>query len=537
MIDQIQIRNIALIKEADITFSPGLTVITGETGSGKTALLSALKLLVGERSDRDAVRDGEDSARVGGRFYIQGYDNEDGVLAVRTLSKDGRSRVTVDGEMSTVKNLAALVGSTMDLCGQHENQRFLSPAYQLSLIDRWAGESGASALHAYKSAFASRKEALEELNRLKSLQSADREQLENARFVLRRIGEVNPHEGEYEELLAESRRLEHAEAFAQYSSQISESLSGDEGALTSLSCAVAALNGLSSLDGSYEELAQSLSGALFTAEDVAREVSVRQEDGEFDPYRFEELQERIVAFQGLLRAYGPTMEEVFAAQQRAREIVSVADGSTEALEQAAEQLKVAEDALRSAGLKLSEERTQASEPFANQVAQVMAELKMADSVLSCKVEPLPFDQWTAEGPDSAEFLFAASRELSFRPLRKIASGGELSRVMLSIKTAMGAKDEEGSLVFDEIDAGVGGKTALALAQVLKTLSSTHQVIVVTHLAQIAVEGDAHLLVEKSKDLTTIREIEGEERKREIARMLSGDESEASMAHAQELLGK
>lgn len=535
MIDRIQIRNIALIREADIGFSEGLTVITGETGSGKTALLSSLKLLMGERSDKDAIREGCQDAQVAGRFFLS-EDDEDGVLVQRTVSHDGRSRVSVNGEMATVKALSEGVGQTVDLCGQHENQRLLSSAVQLSLLDAWCGQDVVGPKEAYDVAFAERREAAKELDRIQSLQSADKEQLENARFVLRRIDEVSPAEGEYEELLLQSRLLENAELIARCSHTVSECLMSDRGVTTLLSDAISALSELAKVDASYGGLVEALREGLYAAEDVAREVSSRTDEGGFDPERFEELQERISAFQGLMRVYGPTMEEVFAARDAAREVLSVAQDSSEAIQAAKEVLKKADEALMRAGRDLMKVRQEASGAFAEAVGQVMARLEMGDSALECQVEELPFEKWGPEGPCQAEFLYRPGADMGLRPLRKIASGGELSRVMLAVKAALGKRDAGGTLVFDEIDAGVGGKTALSLAQVLKELSCTHQVVVVTHLPQVAVAGDAHLVVAKEGDETAVAQVEGEARQEEIARMLAGSVNETSLRHAAELLG-
>ena len=535
MIDRIQIRNIALIREADIGFSEGLTVITGETGSGKTALLSSLKLLMGERSDKDAIREGCQDAQVTGRFFLS-EDDEDGTLVQRTVSRDGRSRVSVNGEMATVKALSEGVGQAVDLCGQHENQRLLASSVQLALLDAWCGSEVKGPKTAYDAAFAQRREAAKELARIKDLESADKEQIENARFVLRCIDEVSPAEGEYEELLLQSRLQENAELIARCSHTVSECLMGDRGATTLLSEAISALSELAKVDASYGGFAEALQEGLYAAEDVAREVSSRTDEGGFDPERFEELQERISAFQGLMRTYGPTMQEVFAARDAAREVLAVAQDSSEAIQAAQAALKKADEALLKEGRALLKVRQDASGSFAAAVGQVMARLEMGDSALECQVEELPFEKWGPEGPCQVEFMYRPGADMGLRPLRKIASGGELSRVMLAVKAALGKRDAGGTLVFDEIDAGVGGKTALSLAEVLQELSRTHQVIVVTHLPQVAVAGDAHLVVAKEGDETVVQQVEGDARQQEVARMLAGSVNETSLHHAAELLG-
>ena len=548
MIDEIQVRNLALIKQVSLVPAPGLTVLTGETGAGKTALLSALKLLMGVRADKDFVRDGEQSLEVSGRFFglanAEGPDGDeeasDELVATRRVSSDGRSRVTLDGRMASVRELAARVASTIDLCGQHEQQQLMKPTAHVRMLDAWAGEAVAVPQNAHKQAFSQAKAAAEELDHVLNAGAASSAKLDEARFTLERIDAVGPREGEYEELSARLARAEHAEALALAANRAHEALGGDEGAIDLLNSAIAALDEGGRFDADLSALADSLREAGFVLEDVARSARDYRDGVEFDPEALEQDQERMSALQGLLRAYGPRMVDVLAARDEAADLVSAVDDAAERARAARKKVDAAEQKLASAAQALDQARRTAAPQFAEQVTAQMSRLEMGGAELLCEVRPLPRESWTQAGPSEVEFLFRPGAGMQARPLARIASGGEVSRVMLAIKVVLGQADSVDTLVFDEVDAGVGGSTAVALADVLVDLARTHQVIVVTHLAQVAVRGNAHYTVNKvagtdGKPQTNLQQLSAEQRPAEIARMLSGDATQASLAHAREML--
>lgn len=546
MIDEIQVENLALIRKATLEPARGLTVLTGETGAGKTALLSALKLLMGERADKGSVRDGEDALVVSGRFFgvaslEDAGDGEDAELvATRRVGADGRSRVTVNGRMASVGELAGAVASTVDLCGQHEHQQLMKPAVHVRLLDAWAGEDVAAARKAYEQAFDAATEAAAELARVRDASAASSAKMDEARFVLKRIDAVDPREGEYDELAADLSKVEHAEALALAADAAHEALAGESGALDALGGAVTALDGAARFDARLGEWADTLREAGYVLEDMARETRAYRDEVEFDPEALARQQERMADLQGLLRAYGPRMEDVLARRAEAADLVSLVDDAAARERAAQKALDEAEEALAQAARVLDEARLQAAPRFGEAVTAQMARLEMGGAQLVCAVEPLERAAWTRTGPSSVEYLFRPGAGMQARPLARIASGGEVSRVMLAVKVVLGAVDEVDTLVFDEVDAGVGGATAVALADVLADLARTHQVIVVTHLAQVAVRGEAHYVVRKAEGEsgmpeTDLQRLSAEERPAEIARMLSGDVTEASLAHAQEML--
>lgn len=539
MIDELHVRNVALIRDASIEPAAGLTVLTGETGAGKTALLSSIKLLVGERADAGMVREGASALEVEGRLFLPG-DDEDGTVVRRRVGADGRGRVDVDGHMASVRELAQRVGATVDLCGQHEHQRLLSVQTHVDMLDSWAGAPAGDALGAYREALAAAEAAASELERVREMGRATGERLDEAAFVLRRIDEVDPREGELEELEARLPRAEHGEALMEAASGARELLSGNGGACDALGDAVRALSDAARFDPALGSWAKVLESSLIDVEDVASELRDYADGLDFDPEELERLQGRLARLEGLRRAYGPSMADVLRRRDEAREVVEAASDGGELERRAAEELRRREAALAEAADALDAVRAEAAPRLARAVSEQMAFLEMGSAELVVSQERLPRAEWTRSGASRVEFLYRPGAGLTARPLRKIASGGEVSRVMLACKVVLGEADDCETLVFDEVDAGVGGATAVALASVLARLAATHQVIVVTHLAQVAVAAERHYLVRKSEGEsgvpeTSLVEISGEDRVAEVSRMLSGDTGEASRDLAREML--
>jgi DNA repair protein RecN (Recombination protein N) len=317
-----------------------------------------------------------------------------------------------------------------------------------------------------------------------------------------------------------------------------EAIMDDGGIEDKLSEAISCLHEAARHDPKLDQLADALESSLREIEETATDLRAYGESVEYDPSELDRMQARMAELRGLLRSFGPTMDDVFDRRAQAAQIVEAAHDGGAAERRAQKAADAAEAALVSRADELDAARRSAAPLFSSAVGEQMSSLQMGTAQVELSIERLPRAQWTHQGPSRVELLYRPAAGVSARPLRRIASGGETSRVMLAIKVVLGDGDGTDTLVFDEVDAGVGGSTAVALARLLARLAKTHQVIVVTHLAQVAVFADRHYLVSKSvADVpeTTIREISGEERVCEIARMLSGDETEASLAHAREML--
>lgn len=539
MIDEIRVENLALIREASLVPCSGLTVLTGETGAGKTALLSALKLLMGERADASSVREGEAGLVVEGRFF-KGADDPEGFGVVRSVSADGRSRVKIDGSISSVRELATRVGSMIDLCGQHEHQNLLDSANHVRMVDSWAADTIAPILDDYRAKLHVARAAAAELARVTEASRSKGALLDEARFTVERISEVDPRLGEYEELEESLPRAEHAEALASAANDAQSLLSEENAALDSLNGAIAELQRMAGVDKKLSEFADSLAEASILIEDAAADLRRYRDSVDFDPEELARQQDRFAQLKGLLRQYGPTMDDVFARLESSKELLSLVDDAEERVKRARLELDAAESDLVQAARALMKARSVAGPRFCREVVRQMARLEMGGAEVLWDERELPRERWTDSGPSICELLYRSGSGLTPRPLKRIASGGELSRVLLAAKVVMGSADHAGTLVFDEVDAGVGGATARSLATVLADLAKTHQVIVVTHLAQVAVVADAHYVVRKADTGSGIPEtslvpVEGDERVAEIARMLSGDSSPESLAHARAML--
>lgn len=539
MLDELRVQNVALIEDASFAPASGLTVLTGETGAGKTALLSSIKLLVGERADASMVREGTDALRVEARFFISSEDQE-GIVVSRKVSADGRGRVEIDGHMASVKELAGDIGTSIDLCGQHEHQRLLDVKNHVSMLDAWIGPDiqsyqaeYADALHAYYAAIA-------ELQRVIEVSQSSNAKIDEASFLVQKIDEVSPKEGELEDLEEQLPRFEHAEALLQAAGGTHELLSSDEGVIDSLSEAVQMLQNASTFDATLGSYAESLSSALIEIEDVSSELRSYVGSLDFDEEALEEMQSRMARLQGLMRTYGPGMKDVFKKYQAAQNLLEVTRDTKKLVREAQAEVDKAKDILSVKANALKKVRVAAAPKLCDAVNKQMSHLQMGSAQIELNFEDLPFEQWNKVGSTKIELMYKPSAQMTARPLRKIASGGEVSRVMLACKVVLGESDDCDTLVFDEVDAGVGGTTAVALAEVLAQLAKTHQVIVVTHLPQVAVLASKHYVVSKTEEhnalpITSLTEVSGTQREEEIARMLSGSITEASLAHAHELL--
>lgn len=554
MIDEIQVSDLALIRSASLAPADGLTVLTGETGAGKSALLSAFKLLMGGRSDKAMVREGASSLQVEGRFFgislaagalgcdegsSDGAELSDEAVVVRRVGADGRSRVSVNGSMASARQLADTVAAGIDLCGQFEHQQLMKPANHAGILDSWAGDEARERLEAYRVRLSAARGARLELDRVREAQKSSSERLDEARFILKRIGEIDPQPGEYEQLVRDLSVAENAEALAISTATAHEALSADGGALDALNTAAAALESCAKCDSNLDELAQQLRETGYVLEDIAAQARDYREGIDFDAQTLAFQQERIASLQGLMREFGPRMDDVLARRDRAADEVSLVDDAEMRESAAVREVERAEAALLEAADALDAARCAAAPEFEAEVNRVLGRLEMGSAALVCSIGRLDRAAWSSQGPSSVEFMYRPAAGMQVRPLARIASGGEVSRVMLATKVALGKRDTVDTLVFDEVDAGVGGSVANALAEVIADLAHTHQVIVVTHLAQVAVRAQRHYVVSKTEDRsgasTTIGEVSGEDRVAEIARMLSGGSTEASVAHAREML--
>lgn len=551
MLLELRIQDFAVIDRVAVRLAPGLNVLSGETGAGKSIVVGALSLLLGERASADLVRAGADRAVVEGVFDVaerpdildllaeQGLEAEDGHLILRReVSASGRGRAWVCGAASTAAFVGELGRRLVDLHGQHEHQTLLRQDEQRAILDAYA-ESTALA-EEVRAAHARLLECRRDLQELEQRRAAAEQRADLLRFQAEEIEAARLREDEEELLEAEARRLEHAEDLARLSGTLHQALYAAEDAVTErLGELRRTLDHLIRIDPGQADARELLESALYTLDELGRRMGEYAARIEHDPARLDEIRRRQDLLFRLRTKYGPTLADVIATGLRAREELDALDRSAldrRTLEK--EEAEARAELERLAG-ELSARRAAAATRLAEEVGRILPELGLVGGRFEVALEALP--EVGGAGAEAVEFRIALNAGFEPRPLARVASGGELSRVMLALKTILARLDRVPSLVFDEIDAGIGGVTANRVAANLRRVAECHQVFVITHLPQIAARADHHLRVEKlqtdGRTATRLTELAGEERVRELARMLGGDpDSAASLEHARELLG-
>ncbi|MDI6874152.1 MAG: DNA repair protein RecN [Actinomycetota bacterium] len=552
MLRELQVRNLALIREARLEFGPGLNVLTGETGAGKTVLVEALGLLLGGRGDAGFVSPGSERMELEAAFdppagegwrellEAEGMEPEEEIILRRVISSDGRSRCYVNGRMCPVGTLARLGEYLVDIHGQHEHQRLLRPSTHLEYLDGYGPSEHDALLKEYHGLYRRWKEAQERYEAA-CLEEAERlREMDLLRYQVREIEAVNPEEGEMEELLRERRRMQNREELFIAAREAYGAVSGGEegeGALDRLGEARRLLERAASLDDDLSGWAARLEEVEGILSELAREMHAYLEALDFQPGRLEEVEARLRDLAGLARKYGSDTGDILSYLERARRRLE----DLEALDERREEFRAEAESLRGeverAAEALRGSRARLAERLTREVNRELKELNMGGMRFRVRMEVL--EEYGESGGDRVEFEVSPGKDLPYRPLARIASGGELSRIALALKLALARADAVPTLVFDEVDAGIGGATADVLARKLSGISRFHQVFSITHLPQVAAASDVHLAVEKRQTgkgiITEIRRLDGSGRVGELVRMLGGEERTAR-EHALAMLG-
>ena len=549
---ELRLNSLGVVEDAVLPLGPGLTALTGETGAGKTMIVAGLGLLLGARADASLVRNGQDKALVQGRWEVGentaeaveaiGGDLDDGVelATLRQVSSQGRSRATVGGAQVPVSTLAGLLAELATIHGQSEQVRLSSPERQRELLDAFAAPA---ALEDYRRDFAEHRRITEELARLEAEAMNRAREIDVLRFGLEEIAAVNPQEGEDEALAAEAVRLADADDLKALAMTARGALSGSEEDLDAPSVlglvgvARKALETLSERDPGATELARRIIETNYLLTDLAQDVAGYAADLVADPLRQEAVADRRGQLATLTRKYGNDVAEVLEWAERATGRLAELDGADDRIEELRKRAAVLDEALDSAAARISRARKEAAGRLAKLASAELTALAMPHARLEFAVTKAPRGP---HGADRIELVFTANPGSVPGPLGKIASGGELSRVRLALEVVLAGQSPGHTFVFDEVDAGVGGAVGLEIGRRLKRLAADGQVIVVTHLAQVAAFADQHFVIAKSSDgqVTTsdVTPLGEEERAAELARMMSGSgESDAGLRHAKELL--
>lgn len=526
-IQRLEVQNLATITRLSLDLGGGFCAFTGETGAGKSIIVDALGLLLGSRANTDLIRTGEDELLVTGFWPAE-------ATASRKVSAHGRGNARIDGEVVSVRELQEWAQSRLTIHWQHSAVSLLTPANQRQLLDGRVSDEA----QAYAQAYTGWREAA---NRLEKLRSSERErarQLDLLGFQMQEISDVSPQLGEEEPLAADLTRLSNLHTIAQAAAGGLELLSdGEINAAALMGEAVRALNAGAKYDEATTQLQTELREALDAVQAVVSELRDTAENSAPDPEELERVESRLAALSKLRHKYGPTLEDVLEFQARVAEELSELERDEQDAGTLHDEVEALYSVLLKSGEKLDQARTKAAGPLASELLEVIRQLGMPHARMEFALQRLETPSST--GLSDVKLLFTANPGEDLAGLADVASGGELSRVMLAISTVLGA--ETPSVVFDEVDAGIGGSAALAVAAQLARLARERQVLVVTHLAQIAAKADHHYKVEKQVDqgrtVSRVRLLDEQERLEEIARMLSGNTSEAALSHARELLAK
>jgi DNA repair protein RecN (Recombination protein N) len=566
MIQEIQISNLGVITEATLPLGPGLTVVTGETGAGKTMVITALSLLLGRRADAGAVRNGAkhalaeavvhlspdhhvlDAAGQAGAFIEPAGENSE-LLLSRSLSAQGRSRATIGGRSAPVGLLAELGHDLVAVHGQSDQIRLKEPVAQRDALDRFAGSSLSRTLSNYQRAYRQWRSAAKELASLKTESRNRVREAENLRLALDEIDSLDPQPGEDESLREQSMKLGNVESLRTASQQAQAVIDSEDfenpGVTTLVETARGVLSQASDDDAGLAAFAERAAELGILASELSSDLAAYVADlDEEGPERLAQIEARRADLSKLMRKYAPSIDEVLAWASESRIRLEQLGGDDSRIEALEVEVVDLEHKVASLASDLSDARRKAAKKLSTQVSAELKALAMPDAKLVIEVNEL--DEPGAFGQDAISMLLAPHAGASPRPLGKGASGGELSRVMLAIEVVLAAVDPVPTFVFDEVDQGVGGKAAVAIGERLAMLAKHVQVIVVTHLPQVAAYADRHIRVIKNSDAKSkagagytasdVISLDQEARVKELARMLAGqEESDTAQAHAEELL--
>ncbi len=524
MLKELKVRDLALVAESTVRFGAGLNLLTGETGSGKSLIVDSLSLALGARASTDQVRHGAERAIVEAAF--------DSVVLVREVGK--RSAARIDGRAATPGQLRELGDRLVALHGQHEHHALLDPDTQTELLDAYGGalelRAGAAVAHA---AYLTAANALRDLEQLRSRGKREQEYL---RWRLDELRQADPQPGEDDALAAERAAMRHAARLADLGQQAMAALHED-----GLARAAAAMSSAAALDGRLADQAARLDALAGELSDVAAGVRRYVELLDSNPVRLEAIESRLSVLEAIKRKHGGSIESAVLERQRLEVQLDATEDLDSAIATATREQAQRRRDLEAAAARLTRARADAATRMETAVTAELHGLRLEDARFEVALRPLA--EVASSGAEAAEMMFSANPGEPIAPLAKVASGGELARVMLAVKTVGAGGDRIPTLVFDEVDAGIGGEAAIQVGLRLKRLGTRHQVLVVTHLAQIASFADHHLVVEKApgrdgRNVVTVRELStDEERARELARMMSGGVTAKAVARAHELLGE
>lgn len=550
MLSELYIENLAVIEKATIDFSDKLNVFTGETGAGKSILINGINAILGQRVTKDIVRTGTDKAVISALFtdigdnVLQvldelGISAEDGQLFLtREIRSDGGSVARVNSRAVNVSVLKAIGETLVTIHGQHDNQILMAPERHIEILDSYA-ESEAL-IEDYHSSFRELQSIAKKINKIKTEQSKKEFRMAELADIVEEINALNIHEGEDKEIEAELNISKNAVAISEALYMAKQLLSGDDdtdGAVEMTQRASKSVEGYTDIMTEISPIYDRLSSAAIEMEDISEEIGSLLDSLDIDPKRYDYLNQRFDELRRIMKKYGPELDDVLTTLENSQNELDELSGAEQSLDELNKEKERLLAEVSKKAKALSDHRKKAGERFVSQVTEELEFLNMPKVKLVVQQKT---GKLTINGMDSIEFLISANLGEEPKPIAKIASGGELSRIMLALKNVIAEKDSIGTLIFDEIDTGVSGRAAQKIGIKLKQISRLRQVLCVTHLAQMAVMADNHLLIEKNiqgdRTVTTVRTLDHEQRKYEIARIMGGENiTELMLENAEQYL--
>lgn len=555
MIQLLRIRNFAIIDQCELEFQTGFNVITGETGAGKSIILDAIGLILGNRSNTDVIRTGSDEAIVEAVFDIgsnqnihqklvhfginqdKNESNTSELLVKRVIHRNGKNKIFINGELVTLAQLSELCSTLVELCSQHEHQSLSKPSYHLDLVDKYGGllEKRAEVSEIYSAI----KSLQNELQMLDRKTENGLSEIDFLKFQQQEIAEFSPKENEEEELLADRRKLMNATKLSDSVGEALASLDGSESVdvATLITKAIQKLTKAVDMDSQLQPYIESLEKALVEVKETALSLSSYMQDCESDPARLEQVEDRLNTWSNMKRKYGAGYAEIMTALERIEKEIYNFENKQERIEDLNNQIRKLKADFTEKAKELSKKRKNIAKTLVKTLEAELSELSMTGSKFIADFKEI---EMSSDGIDKFELLFSANSGEEAKPMAKIASGGELSRVLLALRRTIADRGGISVYLFDEIDAGIGGQTASVVGRKLKSVSKHNQVICITHLAQVAAFADNHFTVsksvEKGRTISHIDALTNTQRVDEIARMLGGLKiSEKTRAHAKEIL--
>lgn len=553
MLSEISIKNFAIIESLSVSFEKGLTVLTGETGAGKSIIIDAVHLLVGGRGSSEYVRHGEDKAEIEGLFQIEdeshscyqkakdfGIDIEDGMIVLRRdISRSGKSVCRVNGKLVTISTLREIGSTLIDIHGQHEHQELMDDMKHLSLLDQFGAEEIVPALIEYEKLYRSYEQILKKIKSLSENEQQVAHRLDLIQFQADEIQKSKLKIDEDEILLEERKKFSNYERIYDAMKSGYSALQGDQRGLDWIGLVMSQLEDAAQLDPSYKELADSVSSSFYLLEDVARSIRNELDSLEFDPERLNEIEERLNEINQLKRKYGRTISEILEYGAKIEEEIEALQNKEIHIEQLYKDLSSVKKDLELEAREISTLRKKYAKLLTSFIHQELKDLYMEKTIFEAKFDT-DYESFTITGSDQIEFYLSTNPGEPLKPLSKIASGGELSRIMLALKSIFSKHQGVTSIIFDEVDTGVSGRVAQAIAEKIYKVANNSQVLCISHLPQVGAMADTHLYIAKEtidgRTKTSIKALNDQEKIKEIGRMISGVEiTELTKEHAKELL--